>query len=174
MTQLFDHNNEEQDGLFTRPTLDLYILNKYWNFLTSGPDTTKEEIADLEKARATLQHYEKIYSLMEYGADLNGILTCLDTRVSSQNPSIFLTVYRQSRHNQTDKIFNEVELCLEAYYGMIDDCKDYPEWVRKIEEELGQNMAFMFLNFDESVRDELVSHSHLFQRFDLDKQRFFK
>lgn len=57
---------------------------------------------------------------------------------------------------------------------MIEDCKDHPEWIRKIEEDIGQNMAFMFLNFDESVRDELVSHSHLFQRFDLEKQKFFK
>ena len=111
---------------------------------------------------------------MEYGNDLNGILTCLDARVSSSNPSIFLTLYRQSSHNSQEKIFEETELCLEAYFGMIEDCKDHPEWVRKIEEEVGQNMAFMFLNFDESVRDELVSHSHLFQKFDLEKQKFFK
>jgi hypothetical protein len=99
MGQFFDHNNEEQDGVMTRPTLDLYLLNKYWNFLTSGPDTSKEEIADLEKARSILQHYEKVYSMMEYGADLNGILTCLDTRVSQNNPSVFMTIYRQSAHN---------------------------------------------------------------------------
>lgn len=174
MGQLNDHNHEEMDGLYTRPTLDLYLVNKYWNFLTSAPGTTKEEIEDLEKARTTLQHYEKLYSLMEYGSDLNGTLTCLDTRVSSMNPSIFLTIYRQSNHNSTEKIFEEVELALEAYYGMIEDCKDHPEWVRKIEEDIGQNMAFMFLNFDESVRDELVSNSHLYQRFDLEKQKFFK
>jgi hypothetical protein len=35
-------------------------------------------------------------------------------------------------------------------------------------------MAFMFLNFDESVRDNLVAESDLFQRFDLEKQKFFK
>ena len=137
MGQLNDHNNEDVDGLFTRPTLDLYFVNKYWNFLTSSPEITKEEIADLEKARTTLQHYEKIYSLMEYGSDLNGLLTCLDTRVSNMNPSVFLTIYRQSAHNSAEKIFAEVELCLEAYYGMIEDCKDHPEWIRKIEEEIG-------------------------------------
>jgi hypothetical protein len=42
MGQLNDHNNEEQDGVFTRPTLDLYLCNKYWNFLTNG--MSKEEI----------------------------------------------------------------------------------------------------------------------------------
>ncbi len=93
MTQLNDHNNEELDGVYTRPTLDLYLCNKYWNFLTAG--MSKEEVQDLENARSQLQHYEKLYSLMEYGSDLNGILTALDTRVSSTNPSIPLTIYRQ-------------------------------------------------------------------------------
>ena len=67
-----------------------------------------------------------------------------------------------------------MELCLEAYFGLIEDCKDHPEWIRKIEEDIGQNMAFMFINFDESVRDNLVAESDLFQRFDLEKQKFFK
>ena len=172
MTQFNDHNYEEQDGVFTRPTLDLYLVNKYWSFLTNG--AAKEEIADLENARTQLQHYEKLYALMEYGSDLNGILTTLDTRVASTNPSLPQTIYRQSSHNSVEKIFEEVELCLEAYFGMIEDCKDHPEWIRKIEEDIGQNMAFMFLNFDESVRDNLVAESDLFQRFDLEKQKFFK
>ena len=50
MTQFADHNYEELDGLFTRPTLDLYLCNKYWGFVTGG-DTSKEEVADLEDAR---------------------------------------------------------------------------------------------------------------------------
>ena len=57
---------------------------------------------------------------------------------------------------------------------MLEDAKDFPEWVRKIEDDIGQAMAFMFINFDESVRDSLVARSDLFQRFDMDKQRFFK
>jgi hypothetical protein len=57
---------------------------------------------------------------------------------------------------------------------MIDDCKDHKEWVIKIEEDIGQNLAYTFINFDESVRDALVAKSHLFQRFDLEKQKFFK
>jgi len=74
---------------------------------------------------------------MEYGNDFNGILTCLETRIASNNPSVPMTIYRNSRHNNTENIFNEVELCLEAYYGLIEDCKDFPEWTRKIEEEIG-------------------------------------
>lgn len=67
-----------------------------------------------------------------------------------------------------------MERCLDAYYGMIDDCREYPEWARKIEEDVGQNMAFLFLSFDESVRDALVEKSPLFARFDYEKQKFFK
>jgi len=35
-------------------------------------------------------------------------------------------------------------------------------------------MAYLFVNFDESVRDALVAKSELFKRFDLEKQKFFK
>jgi hypothetical protein len=39
---MYDHNNEEIDGLYTRPTLDYYLADKYWNFLTK--DLSKEEV----------------------------------------------------------------------------------------------------------------------------------
>ena len=93
MGQFADHNYEEQDGLYTRPTLDLYYLNKYWNFITT--DLSTEEIADLEVAKKNLQAYEKLYSLMEYGDDLNASLTVLSTRVANNNPSVPMTVYRK-------------------------------------------------------------------------------
>ena len=96
MGQFTDHNHEEADSIFTRPTLDLYYLNKYWNFVTA--DLSKEEVADLENAKKQLEHYEHLYSLMEYGSDLNEILTCIDTRISGNNPSIFLTMYRKVRN----------------------------------------------------------------------------
>jgi hypothetical protein len=47
---MYDHNTEEIDGLYTRPTLDLYIAEKYWNFVSK--DLSKEELVDLEKAKA--------------------------------------------------------------------------------------------------------------------------
>ncbi len=95
MGQFNDYNYEEMDGSLTRPTLDLYIGNKFWNFMTKN--LSKEEIADLEKARDDLAHYERLYSIMEYGADINGILTTLETRIASNNPSVPFTIYRQVR-----------------------------------------------------------------------------
>lgn len=135
MHQFNDANHEEVSSQYTRPTLDLYLCNKYWNFLTS--DLSAEEVSDLEIARQHLQHYEKLYTIMEYGAYLNGLLTGLDTRICSNSPSLPQTMYRQSRHNNTDNIFNEVDLCLEAYFGLIDDCADHPLWAKKVEEDIG-------------------------------------
>jgi hypothetical protein len=93
MGQFNVHNHEEADGIYTRPTLDLYIVNNYWNYLTSG--LSKEEVTDFEKARAALQAYEKLYSLMEYTSDINDALTAMETRIAGSNPSIPLTVYRK-------------------------------------------------------------------------------
>lgn len=52
-----------------------------------------------------------------------------------------------------------------AYYNMIEDCGDNQDWVRKIEEEIGQNISLMIKAFDESVRDALVERSDIFRRF---------
>jgi hypothetical protein len=88
-----DHNQEELNAHYTRPTIDLYLLNKYWRFLTK--DLGETEVADLEKAKETLSHYEKIYTIFEYGNDLTQIMTALETRIASDNPSIPTTIYRK-------------------------------------------------------------------------------
>ena len=68
-------------------------MNKYWNFITT--DLSREEIADLEIAKKNLEAYEKLYSLMEYGSDINETLTTMASRVASNNPSVPLTIYRK-------------------------------------------------------------------------------
>lgn len=91
--QFYDHNHEEQDGAFTRPTLDLYVVNNYWKFLTK--DLSAEEIADLEVAKKNLENYERIYTIFEYGWRLAGLMTTLETRIANNNPTIPLTIYRK-------------------------------------------------------------------------------
>ena len=54
---------------------------------------------------------------------------------------------------------------MKAYYNLIDDCKDFPEWTRKIEEELGQDISLIATTFDESDRNAFVAKSKYFQRF---------
>jgi hypothetical protein len=58
-----------------------------------------------------------------------------------------------------------MELILQAYYNLIEDASSSKEWVRKIEEDIGHNIAYMAIGFDESVRDALVAKSEVFQRF---------
>jgi hypothetical protein len=65
MAGFYDHNAEEAESMFTRPTLDAYIVGKYWNFLTKG--LSQEEIDDLAVAKENLDHYTRIYELMDYG-----------------------------------------------------------------------------------------------------------
>ena len=56
----------------------------------------------------------------------------------------------------------ELEHYLHAYYDLIDQCKDFPDWERKIEEDLGSSMAMTATCVDESVRDEFVQRSPYF------------
>lgn len=98
-----EHNIEELDRAYTRPTLDLYICEKYWNFLTEKMNEDQKN--DLKKAKETLEHYEKIYTLMDYTNNMNAICTLLETRIGSNNPSIPQTLYRQSGHNKPENLF---------------------------------------------------------------------
>jgi len=63
---------------------------------------------------------------------------------------------------------------LEAYYGIIDDCKDYPLWQRKIQEDLGGVVSFLAIQIGEAVRDQVVERSPMFERYDMEKQIYFK
>lgn len=80
-------------GHFTRPTLDLYVLSNYWGFVTKN--LSAEEVSDLEKARQVLSEYEKIYTIFEYCSDIQGLMTTLETRIASNNPSVPMTMYRK-------------------------------------------------------------------------------
>jgi len=71
-------------------------MTKYWRFLTS--DLSQEEIADMEQAKKNLEKYEQIYTIFEYGSDLNSIMTTLETRVAQNNPSVPMTIYRKVSH----------------------------------------------------------------------------
>lgn len=93
--QFHDYNMEEMSGLFTRPTLDLYVLENYWGFVTKN--LSQEEVADLQKAREVLTEYEKLYQVFEYCTELQGLMTTLETRIAQNNPSVPMTIYRKVR-----------------------------------------------------------------------------
>ncbi len=172
MNQFQEYNLEDLQGEFTRPTLDLYLCNKYWNFMTKG--ASAEEVADLENAKEQLTHYEGLYDIMEYANKISQSITCLMVRQANTNVANPLTIYRNSAHNQPNAIAPELEMYVKAYYGLLEDCKDHPEWFRKVEEDLGQAIAFIVTTIDETSRDALVASSPIFARFDMEKQKFFK
>ena len=68
----------------------------------------------------------------------------------------------------------ELEAVTKAFYDLIDDCEGYPEWQRKISDELGNQLGFLLMYVDEESRDEFVQLSPYFLRFDEEKQKFFK
>ena len=58
-----------------------------------------------------------------------------------------------------------MNLLLKAYYDLLDDMQGHKEWTNKLEEELGQQIAFLAISIDESVRDDIVANSPYFARF---------
>lgn len=147
-------------------------FTKSWSNNTAGLST--EEIADLEQARDTLANYEKIYNIFEYSTHVTRMCNMLETRICANNPSIPMNMYKWSASSSIEKIFPEIEECLEAYYGIIDDCAEFPEWHRKVQKELGGTVSYLTLSIDESCRDIAVNISPIWMRFDLEKQIYFK
>ena len=95
-------------------------------------------------------------------------------RMANTNRSNPLSIYRSSAHNEPESIAQELELWIKAYYQLLEDAKDFPEWTRKIEEDLGQAIAFAVTTIDESSHDALVAVAPIFEKFDSQKQKFFK
>ena len=167
--QLHEYNHE-QNNLYLEPvvTLDNFKWDKY----TSG--LSEEELADMEKAREKLENYKKIYEIYEYATDLNDIMFTLETQVSSNNPSYPMSIYRRSASTTMDSMIGDIEKVLEAYYALIDESADYPDWQKKIILDLGGTVSYLALVIDDSSRDTLVETSEAFKRFDAEKQVYFK
>ena len=123
--QLHEYNLEQND-IYLEPVTELASFTSKWDKYTSG--LSAEEVEDLEKARAILENYQKIYSIMEYASDLNELMYVIESQVSSNNPSYPMSVYRRSASTSTPQMLPEIEKMLTAYYGLIDDCEGYPEW----------------------------------------------
>lgn len=58
--------------------VDLGLAKRYWSYLTKG--MTERELADFETARDQLEHYNKIYTLIEYISELHEHITALERR----------------------------------------------------------------------------------------------
>lgn len=164
--------NEEQQNTYLDPVLTLQKFEKNWAKHTSGLD--EDELADVEQARAKLRNYAKIYEIFEYCSELNEQLYVLEAQVSANNPSHPFSVYRGSASTAVDALIPDIEKCLGAYYGLLDDCEEYPEWRKKVELDLGGTVSYLALTIDDTARDAITEGSPVFARFDAEKQKYFK
>lgn len=164
--------NDDTYGAFLKPIMTAEKFNKNWNKHTQG--LSAEELADMEEARSSIASYEKIYNIFEYSSEITRLCNMVETRICANNPSIPMNIYRRSGSSTMDNIFPEIEKCLEAYYGLVDDCAEYPDWQKKIQKELGGTVSYLALTLDETSRDAAVEISPLFARFDSEKQIYFK
>jgi len=85
-----------------------------------------------------------------------------------------MSVYRRSASTSMDAMVGEIEKVLRAYYALIDDCEDYPEWKNKVVLDLGGTVSYLTLTIDETSRNALIEASDVFLRFDAEKQTYFK
>jgi hypothetical protein len=97
----------------------------------------------------------------------------LETRISANNPSVPLNIYRTSNSAKEETIWPEILQCIQAYYDLIDDCADFPDWQTKVRSDLGGTVSYLALTMEESCRDTLVE-SPIYARFDMEKQIYFK
>jgi hypothetical protein len=107
MTQLNVYNFDEAYSQYTKPTIDLYYMNKYWAFLTKGMQPA--ELHDFEQAKKQLEHYEKIFGIVEYVSELNEHLTVLERRIQTNNPTMPQNMWRKCSGNAPDKLWPEIE-----------------------------------------------------------------
>ena len=67
-------------------------MNSYWGFLTKK--MSEAELTDFEDAKKQLEHYEKIYEIVEYASELNENMTILERRIMTNNPSMPQNMWR--------------------------------------------------------------------------------
>jgi hypothetical protein len=63
---------------------------------------------------------------------------------------------------------------MKAYYDLMDQCKDFPDWQRKLQKELGSQISFLAKTIDEDSHAAFVDFSPIFKRYDDEKQIYFK
>ena len=100
---------------------------------------------------------------------MHELLYVIEGQISSNNPSYPMSIYRRSSSTRLDNMIHDIERVLRAYYSLIDDCADYPEWQKKVVLDLGGTVSYLALTIDDSSRDQLVETNDVFMRFDAEK-----
>lgn len=86
--------NDDSDGNYIQPLTVAYDFNDDWEAHTKN--LSSEEIEDLDKARSTLENYEKVYNIFEYATEITRLCNMVEIKVCANNPSLPMNVYRRS------------------------------------------------------------------------------
>ena len=86
----------------------------------------------------------------------------IETQISSNNPSYPMSIYRRSSSTTCESMIHDIEKMLEAYYSLIDDCADCPEWQKKVVLDLGGTVSYLALTLDDTSRAALIADSETF------------
>ena len=77
----------------------------------------------------------------------------IEAQISSNNPSYPMSVYRRSASTRLDNMIGDIENVMRAYYALVDDCQEYPEWQKKVILDLGGTVSYLALTIDDVSRD---------------------
>ena len=68
--------NGETECDFMKPIRYLSHFNRFENRMTSGLST--EELDDINRSKAAIEHYKKIYNIYEYSSELHMMMYNLE------------------------------------------------------------------------------------------------
>jgi hypothetical protein len=56
-----------------------------------------------------------------------------------------------------------------VYHNLVDDLEDQPEWQRKVQDEVGDQVIIAFKRINEATRRELAVDDQVFARVESEK-----
>lgn len=103
----------------------------------------EEEKADFAEAIKKLESYQEVYNLMALGSQIHTTFTML-YRTMNQNFPTPTKAWRYSPEYSMERKLFEAEALFEVYYKLCDNVKENPEWLKKVETDLGKHISFLY------------------------------
>ena len=71
--------------------------------------------------------------------------------------------------NDPQLLLNEIRNCIVVYHNLCDDLADQPEWQRKVQDEVGDQVIIAYKRIHEITRKELAVEDPVWERVDSEK-----
>lgn len=122
------------------------------------------EKADFTKAVDNLKAYQDVYNIMAIGSQIHTTFQML-YRTMNQNFPTPTKAWRFSPEYTIEKKLYEAEALLDVYYKLCDSAKENPEWLKKIEKDLGKHMNFLYGLFPRPIIEKYSADLPCFKKF---------